>query len=80
MICPVSSKTITDVDIVCVTAADMAAAPVLSSKQQSVQSSYLLSFIEYCKQLSALQLKFLPCIITSECYKAKKAFLLSVHH
>ena len=33
VICPVSSNTITDVDIVCVTAADMAAAPVPQTKQ-----------------------------------------------
>lgn len=41
MICPVSSNTMTDVDIVCVTAADMAAAPVPQTKQQSVSNLLL---------------------------------------
>lgn len=45
MICPVSSNTITDVDIVCVTAADMAAAPVPQTKQQSVLSIKLINLI-----------------------------------
>lgn len=36
MICPVSSNTITDVDIVWVTAADIAAAPVSPSQKKCV--------------------------------------------